>query len=124
MKKLYLTFAASVFAVMGLLYGLAPALYLSGLGSQPAGEIVSHVVRSIGGAYLGFSLWLGLTVRRKESRDAAVLSVVAVMAGLVVCRALSFALDDSRNVRLWVSAGIEFAFAAWGLFIIRSSAVK
>jgi hypothetical protein len=112
MKRFYAALVAVVMALVGI--SNVAALAAAGLGAEAA-----NAAGSLGGAYLGFAAWLALAARREKLVEPAVLSAVAVMAGLLSGRVAALTLNGGQGAKFWISAGVELIFAVWGLVLMR-----
>jgi len=124
MKKMYVIAAVAVLAFMGLVITFAPAAYLGLFGSNLGGVALLNTVGGFGGFYLGFAAWLLLSIRREESRDAAVKAIVAVMGGLVLARLAGMATIGLPPPRMFAALALELAMATWGVLLTARKAGK
>ncbi len=121
MKKVYLIVTAFILFAMGVLFTLAPNQYMAGLGSAMNDPGLLNVLRSFGGFYLGFAVFLIVALNQQGLIDSAVISTVLVMGGFLIARIVGLTLDGLPNPKLGVSLVIELIFAIWGLVILGRS---
>ncbi|MFA5851262.1 MAG: DUF4345 domain-containing protein [Spirochaetales bacterium] len=118
MKKAYLIVVAGTLALIGLVFIAAPGAYLAGISVSADNSELLEVLRGFGGFYLGFAAYLFLVFFRRSSIDTAIQSIVIVMSGILIGRLTGIIADGSPDPKLIASAGIELAFAIWGIVLI------
>jgi len=118
MKRAYLIVVAGTLTFMGLVFMLAPGAYFSGLSGIADNSGLFEMLRGFGGFYLGFAALLFWTLFRGNSIDAAIQSIVIVMSGILIGRLTGIIANGSPDPKLIASAGIELAFAIWGIVLI------
>jgi hypothetical protein len=117
MKKNYLVIVAVALTLMGLVFMVAPRKHLAGFDFSSSGSGLLNMIRSFGGFYLGFAVWLFIATSRQNLVDAAILSVVTVMIGLLTGRVVSAIVDSLPDPKLLLSAAIEMIFAVSGIIL-------
>lgn len=115
MKKTYLLLSALVLTVTGLLFALAPNRYLAGFGPTISDPNLLNILRSVGGFYLGFAIYVFIASRKVFLQTGAILAVTLVMSGLLSGRIFSLLVDGLPAPKLWVSLAVELILAVWGL---------
>lgn len=118
MKRAYLIIVAGTLACMGLVFMIAPGAYFSGLSGIANNSGLFEMLWGFGGFYLGFAAWLFLALVRGNSIDAAIQSSVIVMSGIIIGRLAGAVAQGAVNPKIAASAGIELAFAAWGIALV------
>ena len=120
LERLYLLAAGVGLGTIGLTYGIAPASILPSLMDVSVeGTDQLHVYRGVMGIYLGMSLyWMGAAFRPAWARPA-ILSVVFLMGGLAIGRALSVVLDGVPSLSLVAYLLLEVVIALIGLVVLK-----
>jgi hypothetical protein len=118
MKKAFIVSLSVVLTLMGVAYIAAPATYLGMLGVALSDPSMMNVIRSFGGFYLGFAVFLILAGRREGGADLAVFAAVLAMAGFLAGRAIGFFADGMPVQSVLVSGIVELIFAVWGIVIM------
>jgi hypothetical protein len=121
MKKTYLTVTAVVLFFMGFIFTLDPNRYIAGFGISITNASLLNVVRSFGGFYLGFAIFLAFARNQENLINGAVTAVMLAMGGFLAGRIISLILEGLPDPKIWVSAVIELVLLVWGLILQRRS---
>ena len=115
MKNAYIVSLSVTLALMGAVYLAAPATWLGTLGVQISDPSVMNMIRSVGGFYLGFAVFLLLAARKEGGTDLALVAAPLAMAGLILGRATAILADGMPDRSVLAAGVVELAFAIWGV---------
>ncbi len=119
-KKYYLILAFCSVAVIALLYGVAPQLFLATFFDTEKRAIdLAHVLRALMGLYLALGLFWLYAAFDARYRNAAILTTALFSGGLVAGRLLSLVLDGRPSSLLMFYVVLELAFLPVSIWVLR-----
>jgi hypothetical protein len=120
LSRLYLVISGIGLGTIGLTYGVCPSTVLPPLMDVSVeGTDQLNVYRGVMGLYLGMSLFWLLAAFRPEWARPAIVSVVFLMGGLALGRALSVVVDGVPSPALVAYLLVEVVIALLGLFVLK-----
>jgi hypothetical protein len=107
-KRNFLVFAFLAVTPIALAYGMSPDWFAATLlGIEPLDINVAHILRAVMGLYLALGLFWLWSAFRPAFRNAAILTVVVFVGGLVIGRIISWFADGQPQPILVLYIGLE-----------------
>jgi hypothetical protein len=118
MKKYLLTFSV-IFIFIGLQYLFLPQMYVKSLEYGKYHVDALNLIRSCGGLYLAISVLLIIIHKNEDMQRKTVAACVIVMAGFLIGRCISMAIDGIPEEKYIVSAVFEAVLFIWGAWLLK-----
>jgi hypothetical protein len=124
LENAFLLSTALGLAAIGLGYGIQPNLYPQFFNIKLNSTELMHIFRGINGLYIGLSVFWIVAVFKSHLKQGALLSVIAVMSGLILGRVSSIIVDGTPHILLQVFLVIEIITLVQGIFIYKKLYMK